>query len=179
MSVDDCKKTLEIFGATTIFVVWFELSRLHVYPLTKSIQQKETLKMPSNKKTDELESEAEGIFHKAFVLKSDNGRPWTKEVYIEFLDVLFWLRVGLLSPTIGLLCGIIPLQGIVGFGAYAALSSLIIYVICNQVVMVDISSYGGDFTLLGEGFMQAGAIFVLTWIITFTAIHSDLEPFYE
>ena len=111
--------------------------------------------------------------------RSDNGRPWTKENFEEFLDVLFWLRVLVLAPLFGFICGIVPVEGALGFGVYGICSSLCIYFVCNQFVMVDVESYGGDFKLQGEGFAQGGAIFLLIWIITFTFLHSDVEEFYE
>jgi hypothetical protein len=136
--------------------------------------------MPTNKKNDDANEEQASIFYKAFGGdRSDNGRPWTKEVFEEFLDVLYWLRVLVLAPLFGLICGVLPVEGALGAGVYVALSSLCIYVVCYQIVLVDTESFGGDFTLQSEGFQSAAAIFVLTWIITFTLLHSDVEEFYE
>ena len=137
-----------------------------------------TSTMSTNKKTDDKKEEEEvSIWTKAFVLKSDDGRPYTKEVFEELLDVLFWVRVICIAPIFGVICGAVPIEGMYGLGSYVAVSSLIIYLICNTVVMVDIASFGGDFSLLGEGFMQSGAIFMLSWILTFTLMHSEVEGF--
>ena len=80
---------------------------------------------------------------------------------------------------LGVLCGLLPLEGIIGFAAYASFSTLIIYVMCNTIISVDIASYGGNSALLMEGMMPAGAVFVLTWIVVYTWLWSEVEPFYE
>jgi hypothetical protein len=118
------------------------------------------------------------IFHKAFVIRSDEGRPWTKAVFEEFLDVIWYLRVVVLAPFLGVISGVLPLEGYVGFATYVIVSSLIIYIIYNNIVSIDVTSFGGDYNLLTEGFAQGGAIFVLTWTILYTWLHSEVEEFY-
>jgi len=125
------------------------------------------------------DNETGSIFHKAFVTKSDDGRPFTKLVFEEYLDVVWWIRVGFLSPLCGIVCGIAPMEGFYGFAVYAVLSCLVIYTISNSVVSIDVGSFGGDFALVTEGMAQGGAIFTLTWIVVYTWLHSDVEPFYD
>lgn len=94
-----------------------------------------------------------------------NSASWTKE---EVADVVFWMRLAL-SIVTGLLWGFIPLTGIVGFVGFAVVQVVVpsVYV---QYYMRNIREklYGGLGGLLKEATMPALALFLLTWIITFT-----------
>ena len=111
----------------------------------------------------------------AKALARDNrGRPWTRETFEELLDVVYWLRV-LLGMACGVAWGVLPLEGVVGFAVYTLLSTAVVFLFVTRYVIVDVDSYGGEWALVSEAFMPAGAIFLLCWIVTFTALHGDLE----
>lgn len=85
----------------------------------------------------------------------------------EVLDAVYWSRQ-VLAIIMGLLWGFLGLQGIVGIGSFVVINSLAAYAIANN------TGYEFDpeenYLSLKEGFATTFATFLVTWIVTFTAI---------
>ena len=109
--------------------------------------------------------------------KDNKGRPWTKETFEGLLDDLYWLRC-IVAPVFGIIFGVLPLVGVAGFATFAVASSALVFLYVQSRYVLDVESYGGITTLLQEGAMPSFALFMLTWIITFTAIHAGDEDEY-
>lgn len=92
----------------------------------------------------------------------------------ELLDVIYWARqvIGLL---LGLLWGLIPLNGFIGLALFVLLNAGIIYFYFSNFQNVDEEEYGGAWEICKEGFMTSFAGFLVTWIIIYTGLHSDLD----
>jgi hypothetical protein len=88
----------------------------------------------------------------------------------EFLDVLYWLRQ-VLCLVLGLVWGVIPLHGYVGMTLFLAVSAGVVYSYFALYQRVEEEEYGGAWELLKEGFMTSFAVFLVNWIITYTALH--------
>eukprot|EP00123_Amoebidium_parasiticum_P013340 comp21901_c0_seq1/m.31432 comp21901_c0_seq1/g.31432 ORF comp21901_c0_seq1/g.31432 comp21901_c0_seq1/m.31432 type:complete len:110 (-) comp21901_c0_seq1:453-782(-) len=96
------------------------------------------------------------------------GQKWEKD---ELLDVLFWGRQ-LVGVLLGLAFGFLPM-----LGAPALLSGLVLLgsysVLHTGYLDVDEDIYGGAPAGAQEGFANGLGLFMLTWIITYTAVHVD------
>jgi len=90
----------------------------------------------------------------------------------EFLDVIYWARQ-IIGIVLGLIWGILHLKGFLGLALFAALSAGIVYVWFTAVQGIDESEYGGAWELTKEGFITSFAGFLVTWIITYSGIHTD------
>ncbi|KAL5467217.1 hypothetical protein EMCRGX_G031417 [Ephydatia muelleri] len=88
----------------------------------------------------------------------------------EFLDAIYWLRQ-VFSAVLGIIWGIIPLQGFIGMGIYLLLSALAVYLYFSVYQRVDEEEYGGTWELLKEGFMTSFSLFLVNWIISYSAVH--------
>eukprot|EP00946_MAST-07B_sp_MAST-7B-sp1_P000558 g558.t1 len=110
-------------------------------------------------------------------LKTNLGRPWTRETFEGLLDELYWVRCAV-APCFGLAFGAAPLEGAAGLAAFVVLSTVIVFVYMRARYVLDEDSYGGITGLLQEGGMPSFALFMLTWIITYTAMHAADEDEY-
>lgn len=110
-------------------------------------------------------------------MASNNGRPWTKETFEGFLDELYWLRC-VVAPVFGLAFGLAPLEGAAGLAAFALMSTGIAWLFVQLRYVVDVDSYGGIWACLQEGGMPSFGLFMLTWIITYSAAHAADEDEY-
>ena len=90
----------------------------------------------------------------------------------EFLDVIYWLRQGL-GVAIGLVWGLLAIQGAIGLVLFALLNAGLIYVYFSAFQSVDEEEYGGAWELTKEGFMTSFATFMVMWIILYTGLHFD------
>ncbi|XP_043232784.1 respirasome Complex Assembly Factor 1-like [Amphibalanus amphitrite] len=88
----------------------------------------------------------------------------------EFLDVIYWLRQ-VLGIIIGLVWGILPMQGFLGLALFFFVSSIIIYIYFQSFQGVDEDDFGGFSELVKEGCMTSFAGFLVTWIITYSGLH--------
>eukprot|EP01135_Chromosphaera_perkinsii_P010940 Nk52_evm1s2290 gene=Nk52_evmTU1s2290 len=96
-----------------------------------------------------------------------SGLEWDKD---ELLDVIFWIRQ-LLSICIGLVWGMCALRGwpaILGCGGIQ-IGFQIFYL--GSVLQIDEEDFGGRTEILKEGGMSAFALFMLSWIISYSALH--------
>ena len=90
----------------------------------------------------------------------------------EFLDVIYWLRQGL-GVAIGIVWGLLAVQGAIGLALFALLNAGLIYVYFSAFQSVDEEEYGGAWELTKEGFMTSFATFMVMWIILYTGLHFD------
>ena len=86
----------------------------------------------------------------------------------EVLDAVYWFRQ-VLALFMGIVWGILGLTGFVGIGSFVALNSIAAYAIANKTGY----DFDPDESLLSvkEGFMTTFATFLVSWIVTYTAIH--------
>lgn len=90
----------------------------------------------------------------------------------EFLDVIYWARQ-LIGVIVGLVWGILALQGALGLVGFAAINAGLLYVYFAAFQSVDEEEFGGVWELTKEGFMTSFASFMVVWIITYTGLHFD------
>lgn len=85
----------------------------------------------------------------------------------NLFDILYWFRqfIGLI---IGIVFGLVNIQGIQGFIAYILISCVIIYLYYSKYQYNIDEEEIGRFELLSEGFMPAIALFTLAWILTYS-----------
>lgn len=108
------------------------------------------------------------------------GSPWSRAVASnsewndkdEFLDVVYWSRQ-VLGIIIGVIWGIIPLQGFTAITLFTAINCGIVYLYCMNFQKIDEDEYGGIWELLKEGLMTSFACFCVTWIVFYTGLHFD------
>ena len=80
--------------------------------------------------------------NKVFTYQAD----WSEKE--EFLDVIYWSRQ-IIGVVLGLVWGLLPLQGFIGIFLFAALSAGVVYVWFTAVQGVDEAEYGGKSLLIG------------------------------
>ena len=90
----------------------------------------------------------------------------------EFLDVIYWIRQ-ILGIVIGLVWGVVAIQGLIGMVAFAAINAGLLYLYFSGFQSVDEEEYGGVWELTKEGFMTSVASFLVVWIIVYTGLHFD------
>lgn len=89
---------------------------------------------------------------------------WAKD---DILDALYWIRQAL-AVVAGPLAGVTGRQGVATFALFVTTS-------CSaglsfaRSLGVDDEELGGVGPLLGEGLSQSVALFVLLWVVTFSA----------
>lgn len=104
--------------------------------------------------------------NKVFTYQAD----WSEKE--EFLDVIYWSRQ-IIGLVLGVIWGLVPMQGFVGIFLFALLSAGLVYVWFTAVQGVDEAEYGGAWELTKEGFLSGAAGFLVTWIIVYTGLHVD------
>ncbi|KPP75051.1 hypothetical protein Z043_105730 [Scleropages formosus] len=90
----------------------------------------------------------------------------------EFLDVIYWFRQ-IIAVILGVILGIVPLTGFLGISTFCAVNAVVLYLYFNNFQQIDEEEYGGTWELTKEGFMTSFALFLVTWIIFYTAIHHN------
>jgi hypothetical protein len=90
----------------------------------------------------------------------------------EFLDVIYWLRQ-IVGVLLGLIWGVIAIQGLVGIVLFAAINAGLLYLYFSGYQSVDEEEYGGVWELTKEGFVTSFASFLVMWIIVYTGLHFD------
>ena len=90
--------------------------------------------------------------------------PWAKD---DILDALFWIRQAL-AVVAGPIAGLTGRQGVATFALFVT-SACSAGLSFARSLGVDDEEMGGMAPLLGEGLSQSVAIFVLLWIVTFSA----------
>uniref|UniRef100_A0A8C6VK27 RAB5 interacting factor n=1 Tax=Naja naja TaxID=35670 RepID=A0A8C6VK27_NAJNA len=90
----------------------------------------------------------------------------------EFLDVIYWFRQ-IIAVILGVIWGIVPLKGFVGIAIFCLINAGVLYLYFSSFQQIDEEEYGGTWELTKEGFMTSFALFLVVWIIFYTAIHYD------
>ncbi|XP_034446794.1 uncharacterized protein RAB5IF [Hippoglossus hippoglossus] len=106
--------------------------------------------------------------------------PWSKalnsnavwEEKDEFLDVIYWLRQ-IIAIILGVIWGVAPLKGFLGIAIFCIINAGVLYVYFSSFQQIDEEEYGGTWELTKEGFMTSFALFLVVWIIFYTALHFD------
>ena len=104
--------------------------------------------------------------------KAFNGNAVWEDKH-EFLDVIYWFRQ-ILAVILGVLWGVVPLEGSQGIASFCIINSGILYMYFSSFQRnIDEEEYGGPWELTKEGFMTSFALFLLVWIIFYTGLHFD------
>ncbi|KAG8446229.1 hypothetical protein GDO86_013902 [Hymenochirus boettgeri] len=90
----------------------------------------------------------------------------------EFLDVIYWFRQ-ILAIILGVIWGIIPLKGFIGIAIFCLINAGVLYLYFSSFQQIDEEEYGGTWELTKEGFMTSFALFMVVWVIFYTAVHFD------
>ncbi|KAM4570566.1 uncharacterized protein RAB5IF [Fundulus heteroclitus] len=90
----------------------------------------------------------------------------------EFLDVIYWLRQ-IIAVILGVIWGVAPLKGFLGIAIFCVINAGLLYVYFSSFQQIDEEEYGGTWELTKEGFMTSFALFLVVWIIFYTALHYD------
>ncbi|MEE6506576.1 hypothetical protein FKM82_007736 [Ascaphus truei] len=106
--------------------------------------------------------------------------PWSKalrgdaawEDKDEFLDVIYWIRQ-ILAIILGVIWGVVPLKGFVGIAVFCLINAGLLYLYFSSFQQIDDEEYGGTWELTKEGFMTSFALFLVVWVIFYTAIHFE------
>ncbi|KAM4692421.1 GEL complex subunit OPTI [Rhinophrynus dorsalis] len=106
--------------------------------------------------------------------------PWSKalrgdsawEDKDEFLDVIYWIRQ-ILAIILGVIWGIVPLKGFIGIAIFCVINAGVLYLYFSSFQQIDEEEYGGTWELTKEGFVTSFALFMVVWVIFYTAIHFD------
>ncbi|XP_004867891.2 uncharacterized protein C20orf24 homolog isoform X4 [Heterocephalus glaber] len=94
---------------------------------------------------------------------------WSKD---EFLDVIYWFRQ-IIAVVLGVIWGVLPLRGFLGIAGFCLINAGVLYLYFSNYLQIDEEEYGGTWELTKEGFMTSFALFMVIWIIFYTAIHYD------
>ncbi|KAL9642726.1 hypothetical protein ABK040_009804 [Willaertia magna] len=86
-----------------------------------------------------------------------NGIYWFKQFYALICGVLF---------------GFVPIVGFVGIASFLVSVCFISYSIAYSIVRVTEDVIDSATTVITEGIFPAFTLFLLSWIITFSALHA-------
>ena len=75
--------------------------------------------------------------------------------------------------VLGVIWGVLPLEGFLGIAGFSLISAGFLYLYFSNYLQIDEKEYGGTWELTKEGFMTSFALFMVIWIIFYTAIHYD------
>uniref|UniRef100_A0A6G1SI95 Uncharacterized protein C20orf24 n=1 Tax=Aceria tosichella TaxID=561515 RepID=A0A6G1SI95_9ACAR len=105
---------------------------------------------------------------KTFLSLFDKNAIWDDKD--EVLDAVYWIRQ-ILAVIMGFIWGLLGLTGFIAIISFAILNSMAAYAIANRTGY----DFDPDESLLSvkEGFMATFASFLVTWIVTYTAVHFD------
>lgn len=100
--------------------------------------------------------------------------PWRGVYFLkdEFLDVIYWFRQ-IIAVVLGVIWGVLPLRGFLGIAGFCLINAGVLYLYFSNYLQIDEEEYGGTWELTKEGFMTSFALFMVIWIIFYTAIHYD------
>ncbi|XP_059905368.1 uncharacterized protein RAB5IF [Gadus macrocephalus] len=90
----------------------------------------------------------------------------------EFLDVIYWIRQ-IIAIILGVVWGVAPLKGFLGIAIFCIINAGVLYVYFSSFQQIDEEEYGGTWELTKEGFMTSFALFLVVWIIFYTALHHE------
>jgi len=90
----------------------------------------------------------------------------------DLLDVIYWLRQ-VFAIINGIAWGLLPVQGLFGIALFLAINCLIVYIYTSKYQKVDEDDFGGIQELLKEGLFTAFAVFVVSWVMVYTATYNQ------
>jgi hypothetical protein len=73
----------------------------------------------------------------------------------------------------GMIWGVIPLQGMVGLALFGLINAGLVYLYSINFQNVDEEAYGGIWEIIKEGFMTSFACFLVLWILFYSGLHFD------
>lgn len=115
---------------------------------------------PQKAKSDGMTTSSKPTWFSLF----DKNHKW--EDKDEVLDAVYWSRQ-VIAIFMGIVWGLLGIQGFVGIVSFAILNSIAAYAIANN------TGYDFDpdenFLSVKEGFMTTFATFLVSWIVTYTA----------
>jgi hypothetical protein len=94
---------------------------------------------------------------------------WDKDTFRDFPDCVYWIRQ-FIALFLGIICGILPIYGINGFIVFGLTNVVVPFWYYAKYSNVNIDDFG-SMSLIGEGFQQSSGLFLLSWIITYSAFH--------
>ncbi|KAL6057397.1 hypothetical protein QOT17_015546 [Balamuthia mandrillaris] len=99
---------------------------------------------------------------------SRSDATWEKQ---ELLDVVHWVKQ-LFGILCGVVWGVLGLTGSVGNLSFVACNVIVPFLYYNKYLNVDDEDmFGGRWPLIQEGFFSSYALFLVSWILTFNALH--------
>ncbi|GFR49367.1 hypothetical protein Agub_g11393 [Astrephomene gubernaculifera] len=109
----------------------------------------------------------EGIALYLDLIRQGPDAEWTKD---DLLSCVHWQKQ-LTAAVLGLLWGVLPLQGLEGFAGFFVLQLLVTTLFYRLVLRVNEEVHGGVGEALFEGLPTFTAVFVLFWVVTFNVLH--------
>ncbi|KAI7829193.1 hypothetical protein BX661DRAFT_181531 [Kickxella alabastrina] len=113
--------------------------------------------------TQSQKSPSPTLWTKAFTRDLD----WRKD---ELRNVVFWV-ISLFSLVLGTLLGVLDFQGLPCLALYFATVVVVPSFYWNTFLGVDEEDFGGKMEILGDSLGPAAAMFVLSWVGTFSMIY--------
>eukprot|EP00069_Balaena_mysticetus_P018423 bmy_11179T0 len=86
--------------------------------------------------------------------------------------VIYWFQQ-IIAVVLGVICGLLPLRGFLGIAGFFLINADVLYLYFSDYLQIDEEEYGGMWELTKEGFMTSFALFMVLWIISYSAIHYD------
>ncbi|KAJ8412244.1 hypothetical protein AAFF_G00145110 [Aldrovandia affinis] len=124
--------------------------------------------MKSSSKRKEVNLANGGVEQSAWSKAFQSSAVWEEKD--EFLDVIYWFRQ-IIAVVLGAIWGIAPLKGFLGIAIFCIINAGLLYVYFSGYQQVDEEEYGGAWELTKEGFMTSFALFLVVWIVFYTALH--------
>ena len=75
--------------------------------------------------------------------------------------------------VLGVIWGVLPLRGFLAIAGFCLINVGVVYPYFSNYLQMDEEKYHGTWELTEEGFMTSFTLFMVTWIIFYTAIHYD------
>ncbi|KAJ2807695.1 hypothetical protein H4R20_001176 [Coemansia guatemalensis] len=119
--------------------------------------------MPANNNNNVQREQQLGLWEKAFM----RDQSWRKD---ELRTVAFW-AVATFSVVLGSFFGLVGLRGLPCFVAFFAGTVGVPSIYWTSFLGVNDEDFGGKMEILGDSMGTGAAIFMLSWIGLFTAIH--------
>ncbi|KAG7477927.1 hypothetical protein MATL_G00074730 [Megalops atlanticus] len=124
----------------------------------------------SSKRKEEVNLANGGVKQSTWSKAFKSNAQWEEKD--EFLDVIYWFRQ-IIAVVLGMIWGIAPLKGFLGIAIFCIVNAGLLYLYFSGFQQVDEEEYGGTWELTKEGFMTSFALFLVVWIIFYTALHYD------
>ncbi|KAF0975250.1 hypothetical protein FDP41_006002 [Naegleria fowleri] len=89
----------------------------------------------------------------------------------EVLKTIYWIKQ-IYAIISGLVFGIVPILGFVGFASFGVSVALISYSVAYTVMRVSQNVIDSPSTVITEGMFPALTLFILTWTCTYSYLHA-------